>query len=71
MLEGVLAFHHAYRELGGEAVIPDRWRTGGDELRGWSKGSRWPGSYILTSPWHVPLRWFICSSRRSASWSSL
>ncbi len=60
MLEGVLAFHHAYREMGGDAVIPESVaRRAATELRGLVEGVPLARSYILTSPWHVPLRWFI------------
>jgi hypothetical protein len=57
MLEGVLAFANAYPM---SALLPER--TVGraasqlEELRSASPAAR---SYILTSPWHVPLRWFL------------
>ena len=39
MLEGVLAFHHAYREMGGDAVIPESVaRRAATELRGLVEG---------------------------------
>ncbi len=57
MLEGVLAFSAANP---GTALLPDMTlRHAADELA--DLRSRRPGtrSYILTSPWHVPLRWFL------------
>lgn len=56
MLEGVLAFNHANpgSALLSEAAIRAASRQL-EKLRVSEPGSR---SYILTSPWHVPLRWF-------------
>ncbi len=56
MLEGVLAFSNAFPETG---LIPQPQlmdaSTQLEELRSRSSSMR---SYILTSPWHVPIRWF-------------
>ena len=60
MLEGVLAVRRAYGQLGGGAVVPeDLARRARAELDTWQ--SEHPGvrSHILTSPWHVPMRWFV------------
>jgi hypothetical protein len=60
MLEGVLAVRRAYGQLGGGAVIPEnaarRARTELEELHRDSPALR---SHILTSAWHVPVRWFV------------
>jgi hypothetical protein len=57
MLEGVLAFSNAFPDT---ALIPQRELVGASEelarLRDQSPAVR---SHILTSPWHVPIRWFI------------
>lgn len=60
MLEGVLAFHNAFDELGADLIIPEsvavRAAAELDALRIGSVDNR---SHILTSQWHVPLRWFL------------
>jgi len=57
MLEGVLAFSNAYPTSN---LLPERVVRHAaaqlEELKGDLPESR---SHILTSPWHVPLRWFI------------
>ena len=57
MLEGVLAFHNAFPNAG---LIPRGELVGATEelarLRDRGASVR---SHILTSPWHVPIRWFI------------
>jgi len=56
MLEGMLAFNNAFPDAG---LIPPQQiaeaSTSLEALRGSSPAMR---SYILTSPWHVPVRWF-------------
>ncbi len=60
MLEGVLAFHRAYGDLGGEAIIPESAaRRAAEQLRALHDRRPQVRSHILTSPWHVPLRWFV------------
>ena len=56
MLEGVLAFSNAFPNTGliPEPQVVDA-STQLEELRSQSSSMR---SYILTSPWHVPIRWF-------------
>jgi hypothetical protein len=56
MLEGVLAFSNAFPDTGliPEPQVVDA-STQLEELRNQSSAMR---SYILTSPWHVPIRWF-------------
>lgn len=60
MLQGVVAYHAAYRDLGGSIIIPEYTaRVAADELD--SIFTERPGlrSHILTSAWHVPPRWFL------------
>lgn len=60
MLEGVLAVRHAYTHLGAGAVVPERVamaaRAELERLYAESPALR---SHILTSAWHVPVRWFV------------
>lgn len=58
LLESVLAFHNGFTGLGGEVIVPEAAaRRAADELeRLREDGGR---SLILTSQWHVPLRWFL------------
>lgn len=59
MLEGLLAFHSAYQEIGGDLIVPESTaRVAGRELRRLYDSQPAARSHILTSPWHVPLRWF-------------
>ena len=56
MLEGVLAFNRMYP---GEALIPaDTVQDAAAELARLRGNRPLARSHILTSPWHVPLRWF-------------
>ncbi|MFQ5555659.1 MAG: hypothetical protein ACE5GC_09875 [Acidimicrobiia bacterium] len=56
MLEGVIAFNRAYPVAG---LLPERTvRTAADELARIRSASPRARSHILSSPWHVPLRWF-------------
>ncbi|HEY7565833.1 MAG TPA: hypothetical protein VIA81_12985 [Acidimicrobiia bacterium] len=60
MLEGVLALYRAYETSGRSIIIPEAVaRQADDELRALHR--RQPGikSHILTSAWHVPVRWFV------------
>jgi hypothetical protein len=56
MLEGVLAFSNAYP--GAHLVPPSEVESAVRELSQLRASSPAARSYILTSPWHVPLRWF-------------
>ena len=59
MLEGVLAFRNAYGGFA-ETLIPDRaLRTVRSELAEIIERQPDARSYILSAPWHVPIRWFI------------
>ncbi len=60
MLEGVLAFHNAFGELGADLIVPESVaRRAADELEAMRERSQSARSHILTSQWHVPLRWFL------------
>jgi hypothetical protein len=57
MLEGVLAFNNAFPDA---ALIPQgELVTASEELSRLRDQSPAVRSHILTSPWHVPIRWFI------------
>lgn len=57
MLEGVLAFNNAFPDA---ALIPQgELVTASEELSRLRDRSPAVRSHILTSPWHVPIRWFI------------
>ena len=59
MLEGLLAFRHAYPPGIGESLVPETLaRRAAAELALLQAGRPDARSYILTSPFHVPLRWF-------------
>ena len=63
MLEGLLAFRHAYGDSAASALVPeevaDRAAAELDRIH-----DRFPGvkSHILTSPFAIPLRWFAAFS---------
>jgi hypothetical protein len=60
MLEGVLAVRHAYTHLGADAVIPERVAAAARaELERLHHESPALRAHILTSAWHVPIRWFV------------
>lgn len=60
MLEGVLAVRHAYTHLGSGAVVPERVAAAARaELERIHSESPAVRSHILTSAWHVPIRWFV------------
>lgn len=60
MLEGVLAVRHAYTHLGSGAVIPERVAMAArEELERLQAESPALRAHILTSAWHVPIRWFV------------
>ncbi len=59
MLEGLLAFRHAHPPGIGEVLVPETLaRRAAAELALLQAGSPDARSHILTSPFHVPLRWF-------------
>ncbi|MGQ0849417.1 MAG: hypothetical protein ACT4OP_09915 [Actinomycetota bacterium] len=60
MLEGVLAMYRALEVHGQSVIIPERVARQADrELRHLRAGEPDIRSQILTSAWHVPLRWFV------------
>jgi len=57
MLEGLLAFNNAFPDA---ALIPQsELVAASEELSGLRNQAPAARSHILTSPWHVPIRWFI------------
>lgn len=59
MLEGLLAFHNSYPGMGGSVLVPEEVVTrAAAELEALHQEQPEARSHILTSPWHVPLRWF-------------
>ncbi|MDH4117349.1 MAG: hypothetical protein OEX04_20715 [Acidimicrobiia bacterium] len=59
-LEGVLAIRRAYGQLGGGAVVGDELaRAARTELETRQAEHPQERSQILTSAWHVPMRWFV------------
>ena len=55
-LEGLLAFNNAFPEAG---LIPQKYVVdAGAQLENLRNSDPLMRSYILTSPWHVPIRWF-------------
>jgi len=60
VLEGVLAIRSAYRQLGTASVIPeDVAQAARRELEAVKEESPETRSHILTSAWHIPIRWFV------------
>jgi hypothetical protein len=58
MLESVLAFHNGFSGLGGDIIVPEASAVrAAEELERLREHSG--RSQILTSQWHVPLRWFV------------
>jgi hypothetical protein len=58
MLEGLIAFRNTYPGLTASLLVPERVADAAvHELERIHAGGR-VRSHILTSPWHVPLRWF-------------
>jgi hypothetical protein len=60
MLEGVLAVRRAYGQMGGGAIVPEEVaRDARRELDALQEEHPEYRSHILTSAWHVPMRWFV------------
>lgn len=65
MLEGLLAFRHAYPPAIGESLVPETLAgRAAAELALLQAGRPGARSHILTSPFHVPLRWFAAFEGR-------
>ncbi len=63
MLEGLLAFRNAYPGSVGTTLAPERVvRQAAGELEAMRKRQPEVRSHIITSSWHVPLRWFAAFS---------
>lgn len=59
LLEGLLGFRNAYPGLTAEMLIPEEVaERAGTELEALRDRDPDAKSHILSSPWHVPLRWF-------------
>jgi len=56
MLEGMLAFNNAFPDAG--LIPPQQIAEASSNLETLRESSPSMRSYILTSPWHVPVRWF-------------
>jgi hypothetical protein len=56
MLEGLLAFNNAFPDAG--LIPPEELVTANSELSQLRNETPAKRSHILTSPWHVPIRWF-------------
>lgn len=56
MLEGLLAFNNAFPDAG--LIPPEQVVSANDELSQMRNQTPPMRSHILTSPWHVPIRWF-------------
>lgn len=60
LLEGVLAFHNAYADIGANVLVPESVaRRAAEELASLHDHEPEQRSHILSSTWHVPLRWFV------------
>lgn len=57
-MEGLLAFRTAYAGIGGELLVPEQVAFRAAEHLDAIYKEPLSRSYILTSAWHVPLRWF-------------
>ena len=58
VLESTVAFANAYRGLGAGLVPEDAARTADQELQAYHRDHPSHRSHVLTSAWHVPVRWF-------------
>ena len=59
MLEGLLAFHNSFPGMTGSMLVPEDVVTrAAAELEAMYESEPGARSQILTSAWHVPLRWF-------------
>jgi len=62
MLEGLVAFRNAYPGLTASLLVPERLADAAVRELESIQATGGVRSHILTSPWHVPLRWFSAFS---------
>lgn len=58
VLESTVAFANAFRGIGAGLIPEDAARLADRELRSYHRANPTHRSHVLTSPWHVPVRWF-------------
>lgn len=59
VLESTVAFANAFQGLGGVGLVPEEAARAADtELRAYHRAHPEHRSHVLTSAWHVPVRWF-------------
>ncbi len=58
VLESTVAFANAFRGMGAGVIPEDAARLADRELRTYHRANPTHRSHVLTSPWHVPVRWF-------------
>ena len=58
VLESTVAFANAFRGLGAGLIPEDAARAADRELRAYHEANPDHRSHVLTSAWHVPVRWF-------------
>lgn len=58
VLESTVAFANAFRGMGAGLIPEDAARLADRELRSYHRANPHHRSHVLTSPWHVPVRWF-------------
>ncbi len=59
VLESTVAFANAFRGMGAGLVPEAAARAADQELRAYHRNHPDHRSHILTSAWHVPVRWFV------------
>lgn len=59
VLESTVAFANAFRGLGSGLIPEDSAQAADRELRAYHRSHPEHRSHVLTSAWHVPVRWFI------------
>lgn len=58
VLESTVAFANAFRGMGAGLIPEEAARLADRELRSYHRANPSHRSHVLTSPWHVPVRWF-------------
>ncbi len=59
VLESTIAFANAFQGMGAGLIPEDAARAADRELRAYLKSHPSHRSHVLTSAWHVPVRWFV------------